>query len=85
MQDTNQKPDLIAQRYAKLEQIKQLGHAAYPHSYSFSHTLAQIHDSYQGWSKEQLEAERIEVRLCGRLVAMRGQGKAGFSNISSGS
>jgi lysyl-tRNA synthetase class 2 len=81
----NQKPDLIGQRYAKLEQIKQLGHAAYPHSYNFSHTLSQILDTYQGWSKEQLEAERIEVRVCGRLVAMRGQGKAGFSNISNGS
>ena len=81
----NQKPDLIGQRYTKLEQIKQLGHAAYPHSYNFSHTLPQILDAYQGWSKEQLEAERIEVRVCGRLVAMRGQGKAGFSNISSGS
>ncbi|HEU0006554.1 MAG TPA: lysine--tRNA ligase, partial [Terriglobia bacterium] len=85
MQDTNQKPDLIAQRYAKLEQIQQLGHAAYPHSYNFTHTLEQIHDSYQSRSKEQLEAERIEVCVCGRLVAMRGQGKAGFSNISSGS
>jgi len=81
----NQKPDLIGQRYAKLEQIKQLGHAAYPHSYNFSHTLPQILDAYQGWSKEQLDAERIDVRICGRLVAMRGQGKAGFSNISSGS
>ena len=81
----NQKPDLIGQRYAKLEQVKQLGHAAYPHSYNFSHTLRQILDAYQGRSKEQLDAERIEVRVCGRLVAMRGQGKAGFSNISSGS
>jgi len=44
----NQKPDLIGQRYAKLEQIKQLGHAAYPHSYNFSHTLPQILDAYQG-------------------------------------
>ena len=81
----NQKPDLIGQRYAKLEQIKQLGHAAYPHSYNFSHTLPQILDAYQGWSKEQLDVERIDVRICGRLVAMRGQGKAGFSNISNGS
>ncbi|MCI0626197.1 MAG: lysine--tRNA ligase [Acidobacteria bacterium] len=84
MSETTQKPDLIAQRYAKLEQIKQLGHPAYPHSYNFSHTLEQI-DAYQNCTKEQLEAQRIEVRLCGRLVAMRGQGKAGFCNISSGS
>jgi len=85
LQDTNQKPDLVAQRYSKLEQIEKLGHLPYPHSYAFSHTLQQIHETYQSWSKEQLESERIDVQVCGRLVAMRGQGKAGFSNISSGS
>lgn len=85
MPDLIQKPDLVAQRYQKLEEIKKLGHAAYPHRYRFTHTLGRIHDQYQSYSKEQLEAERIDVRVCGRLVAMRGQGKAGFCNISSGS
>ena len=80
-----QKPDLVAQRYSKLEEIKKRGHLAYPNHYSFTHTLDQIHDRYQGWTKEQLDSERIDVRVCGRLVAMRGQGKAGFCNISSGS
>jgi lysyl-tRNA synthetase, class II len=83
--DTDQKADLVAQRYSKLEQIKKLGHLAYPHRYQFTHTLGQVLDRYQSSTKEELDAERIEVRVCGRLVAMRGQGKAGFCNISSGS
>lgn len=31
-----------------------------------------------------LETERIDVKIRGRIVAMRGQGKAGFINISDG-
>jgi lysyl-tRNA synthetase, class II len=83
--DSNEKADLIAQRHAKLEGIKKLGHAPYPHRYSFTHKLEQIHDRYHGYSKEQLETDRVSVRVCGRLVAVRGQGRAGFCNISDGS
>ncbi len=85
MSETTQKPDLVALRYSKLEAITELGHVAYPHRYSFTHTLAQILDQYQSSTKEQLAEPRIDIRVCGRLVAMRGQGKASFSNISSGS
>jgi lysyl-tRNA synthetase class 2 len=83
--DSNEKADLIAQRYSKLEEIKKLGHSPYPHRYSFTHTLEQIRGQYDSYSKEQLETDRISVRVCGRLVAVRGQGKAGFCNISNGS
>jgi lysyl-tRNA synthetase, class II len=83
--DTSQKTELIAQRYSKLEEIKKLGYPAYPHNYKFSHTLGEIVSLYKDATKEQLESERITVRVCGRLVAMRGQGKAGFCNLSSGS
>jgi len=76
--------DLVAQRYLKLEKIKELGYPAYPHRYDFTHTLGQISDRYQSYSREQLEAEKIQVRVCGRLVALRGHGKAGFSHISDG-
>ncbi|HEX2523658.1 MAG TPA: lysine--tRNA ligase, partial [Terriglobia bacterium] len=77
MPDSNEKADLIAQRYSKLEEIKKLGHSPYPHRYSFTHTLEQIRGQYDSYSKEQLETDRISVRVCGRLVAVRGQGKAG--------
>src|SRR5437773_2635744 len=76
--------DLVAQRYLKLEKIKELGHCAYPHRYDFTHTLGQILSQYQNYSREQLEAEKTHVCVCGRLVAIRGHGKAGFSHISDG-
>jgi lysyl-tRNA synthetase class 2 len=76
--------DLVAQRYLKLEKIKELGHCAYPHRYDFTHTLGQILSQYQNYSRERLEAEKTHVCVCGRLVALRGHGKAGFSHISDG-
>jgi lysyl-tRNA synthetase class 2 len=77
--------DLIAQRYLKLEKINNLGCPVYPHRYTYTHTLGQIVNQYQSYSREQLETEKIQVRLCGRLLAIRGHGKAGFSHISDGS
>jgi lysyl-tRNA synthetase class 2 len=78
------KQDLVTLRYSKLEEIKKLGLPTYPHRYDFTHRLGEILSRYQDRTKEQLDAEKISVRVCGRLVAMRGQGKAGFCNISDG-
>lgn len=76
--------DLIAQRYAKFEKIKEAGYEAYPHCYRFTLTPSQIVRKYLDHSKEALETERIEVKTCGRLMALRGHGKAGFSHVSDG-
>lgn len=76
--------DLLAQRQSKLAKIRELGIPTYPHRYSFTHTLGQILNQYQSCTREQLESQRVSVRVCGRLVALRGHGKAGFSHISDG-
>lgn len=84
LSETKNKPELVAQRYSKLDAIQQLGFPAYPHRYEFSHTIDQLIAQHQDSSKESFEAEKIIVRVCGRVLAMRGQGKAGFLNISNG-
>jgi lysyl-tRNA synthetase, class II len=76
--------DLIAQRYAKFERIKQAGYEVYPHKYHYTLSPSQIVRKYQDCSKETLEAERVEVKTCGRLMALRGHGKASFSHVSDG-
>ena len=75
---------LIAQRYVKLEKIKALGYSLYPNAYSSSHSLLQILQQHRDSSKEALESRPVTVRVCGRMVAIRGQGKAGFVNLSDG-
>lgn len=84
MIESKTEQSLIAQRYAKLEKIKALGYSAYPNAYRASHTLDAIISQYQQTSKEQLNTQQVIVRVRGRIVAIRGQGKAGFLNLSDG-
>src|ERR1700704_2156787 len=68
-------------RQEKLKQIEALGHRAYPHKFDFTHTVPQILADYSAKTGEELEADRVNVRVAGRLMSIRGQGKAGFAHL----
>ena len=72
---------LFEQRYRKIREIESLGFEAYPRKFSYSHTAAEIRQNYDALSGEELETKKIEVRVCGRLMTVRRQGKAGFCHI----
>ncbi len=72
---------LFEQRYHKIREIESLGFEAYPRKFSYTHTAAEIRESYEPLSGEDLEAQSIQVRVCGRLMTVRRQGKAGFCHI----
>lgn len=72
---------LDQQRQEKLEQIRRLGCAAYPHRFAFTHTAARIAAEFGGQSGEALDASRPRVKVAGRLMAVRGHGKAGFAHL----
>jgi lysyl-tRNA synthetase class 2 len=75
---------LHALRQQKLEQIVALGQQAYPNSYRTSHTIPAIWDQYGEATAEALETPRVEVSIAGRLMTIRGQGKAGFAHLQGG-
>jgi lysyl-tRNA synthetase class 2 len=68
-------------RRQKLKQIEALGQVAYRSKYEFTHTLPQILADYSDKTAEQLEAPRVNVRVAGRIMAIRLMGKAGFSHL----
>ena len=72
---------LYALRQQKLTQIAALGHPAYPNQFSTTHSVPTIRAAYDSFSGEQLEASRVDVRVAGRLMAIRAQGKAGFATL----
>jgi lysyl-tRNA synthetase class 2 len=72
---------LFALRREKLGQIAALGHERYPNTYKTTHTLPEIRAAYGKAAGETLEAERVNVSVAGRLMAIRGQGKAGFAHL----
>jgi lysyl-tRNA synthetase class 2 len=75
---------LFALRQEKLGQIAALGQAAYPNHYRTTHQIPALRDTYDSWTTEQLEAERVPVSIAGRLMAIRAQGKAGFAQLQQG-
>ena len=72
------------QRRQKLKQIEALGQIAYRSKYEFTHTIPQILAEYSGKTAEELESGRVNVRIAGRIMAIRLMGKAGFSHLQQG-
>jgi lysyl-tRNA synthetase class 2 len=68
-------------RRDKLQQIETLGQSAYPYKYEFTHLIPQILADYGEKQGPELEANRIEVRVAGRIMAFRLMGKAGFMHL----
>jgi lysyl-tRNA synthetase, class II len=68
-------------RRQKLQQIEALGQTAYRSKYEFTHTIPQILGEYSDKTAEQLENPRVNVRMAGRIMAIRLMGKAGFGHL----
>ncbi len=71
-------------RRDKLKQIEALGQQSYPRQYKFTHTIPQILTEYSDKTAEQLENPRVNVRVAGRIMAIRLMGKAGFAHLQQG-
>ncbi|HET7224975.1 MAG TPA: lysine--tRNA ligase [Candidatus Eisenbacteria bacterium] len=71
----------MQQRRAKLEQWRALGVEPYAYRAEPTHHAAQV----LAWGDQVTETPGERVRLAGRIVALRGHGKAGFSHLLDGS
>lgn len=76
--------DLFALRQVKLKQLTALGQQAYPNHYAATHSIPAIRVEFGSRTAEQLESERVQVSVAGRLMAIRAQGKAGFAHLQQG-
>ena len=68
-------------RKEKLKQIEALGQMSYPYRYETTHTIPEILDAYQPKTAEELESQRRNVSVAGRVMSIRIMGKAGFAHI----
>ena len=71
-------------RREKLKAIEALGQPTYRSKYEFTHTLDLILRDYSSKSAEELEQSRVNVRVAGRIMAIRLMGKAGFAHLQQG-
>ena len=68
-------------RREKLEELKEKGIDPFGQKYDITHFSNAIKEAYDDRSKEELLEASIIVKLAGRIMTKRGQGKAGFMHI----
>ena len=78
--------NLFNLRREKLGEIVKLGQAAYPNRFPAQQdqTATPLHEvraKFDPATGEELEASRTTIAICGRIMAIRAQGKAGFATL----
>jgi lysyl-tRNA synthetase class 2 len=72
--------EIIAQRFEKLADWRQRT-GAYPNDFRRTHFAADLHSRFADSSREQLETEPCPVRIAGRMMTRRVQGKVAFAHL----
>jgi lysyl-tRNA synthetase class 2 len=74
---------LFDQRLQRVKQMEALGFLAYGQPYDFTHTISEILASANGAkTAEDLETDKPQVRIAGRILTIRRMGKAGFMHLT---
>lgn len=87
MSDEQPKPDehqLIAERRVKLARVRATGNA-FPNDFRRDVLAGELHTAFDAKSAEWLELNPTPVKVAGRMLAKRGQGKVSFVDIADGS
>jgi lysyl-tRNA synthetase class 2 len=76
--------ELLTQRFRRTRELESLGHRPYGARFDFSHAIPEVWAGFGEKTAEELDAEKIAVRVCGRIQSIRGKGKAGFMHLEQG-
>lgn len=74
-----QESELIQHRKDKLRKLKEKNINPYPYFFRKTHLSSQVIEGF-----EELEKEEKEVRVAGRIVALRPHGKTAFTHLQDG-
>jgi lysyl-tRNA synthetase, class II len=74
--------DLLAERRAKLERLRQEEIEPFPHAFPDRTEIAAVREAHEGIEPGEETSERY--RIAGRLTARRGHGKASFLDLRDG-
>jgi lysyl-tRNA synthetase class 2 len=76
--------DQFEQRLKKLQEIQALGFDPYPHQFRWTDNITALVEKHAKHSAADLEADKRELRVAGRIMSMRLMGKAGFAHLQGG-
>jgi lysyl-tRNA synthetase class 2 len=87
--DSEFEQNLFHLRREKLKEIENLGQAAYPNRFpaaqnEFATTLEEVRAQWGEKTAEALEAERPQVTVAGRILAIRAQGQGRLCHAAAG-
>ncbi len=74
-----QESDLVRHRKEKLEKLKEKSVDPYPYTFNRTHLTSEIIEDF-----EELEGEGTQVRIAGRVIALRPHGKTLFGHLKDG-
>jgi lysyl-tRNA synthetase, class II len=74
--------DLLAERRAKLERLREAGIEPYPHGFPDRTEIAAVRESHEGIEPGEETSDRY--RVAGRLTAKREHGKSAFLDLKDG-
>jgi lysyl-tRNA synthetase class 2 len=82
MDDIN---ELIEQRIRKLRELRQSGIEPFGGTFNADTHADDLHQRFEGASKEDLEQNKVTCSLAGRIVSMRKFGKTAFAHVQDAS
>lgn len=68
-------------RRQKMEDLREMGIEPFGQAYHRTHKSGQIRAEFEELTKEELEEKNVTVKIAGRIMTKRRQGKAGFMHI----
>jgi lysyl-tRNA synthetase class 2 len=77
-------PEESAERLQRAQELRARGVNPYPNKYDRTHGLAEVRSAYGDKTSEELEAQPVKVRIAGRVMTQRPQGKTTFLTLSDG-
>jgi len=73
--------DLLLVRREKLTELRKLGFDPFGYKFERTHLAQEILSQLDHLSKEEVEAKDVYVKIAGRIMSKRLQGKAGFAHL----
>ena len=73
--------DQLLVRRQKMADIREKGLDPFGSKFERTHLSSDIHEKYEGFTKEELGEASYKVTVAGRLMTKRGKGKAGFAHL----
>ena len=84
-EDIHDENRLVAERRAKLNALRAGGRSAFPNDFRRDALASDLHAGYGEVDTAALEAQRIRVRVAGRMMLRRIMGKASFAKLQDSS